>query len=95
MRLPAWGDIAGDFDSSAQLWLSSDGAVDIFPDVVAAIEAFSNRPGNPTKLRADVEPCVLDFKVNISDIVRLLDAFRGLPYPFEPGSLDCPLEPCG
>ena len=34
---------------------------------------FSNTPGNPTKMRADIEPCILDFKINIIDIVRALD----------------------
>ncbi len=56
---------------------------------------FSNTPGNPTKLRADIEPCILDFKISIIDIVRGSDGFRGLPYPFAPGLDDCPQDPCG
>ena len=92
---PLWGDITSGFDADAETWLPPDDGIDIFPDVVSAIEAFSNSPGNPTKLRADVEPCVLDFLVNISDITQVLDAFRSLPFPFGPGVGDCPSGPCG
>ncbi len=97
---PIWGDVSGQFDdnslgqNSGPLWVAPDQSADIFPDIVAAIEAFSNRPGNPTKTRADVEPCLLDFKINITDIVLLLDAFRGLPFPFGPGMSNCPTDPC-
>ena len=31
-----------------------------------------------------------DFKINIIDIVRIRDAFRGLPYPLTP----CNSTPC-
>ena len=37
---------------------------------------------------------MLDFKVNISDVVHILNAFSGLPFPFGPGLFDCPLDPC-
>ena len=93
-----WGDSAGGFDpdvGAAGAWVAPDRTVSIVSDVVAAIAAFGNTPGNVTKMRADVEPCVLDQKINISDIVLLLDAFRGLPYPFAPGQIGCPSEPCG
>ena len=90
-----WGDLSGPFDPDAGLWVAPDGRSDIVPDIVAAIGGFANSPGNPTKMRVDVDPCILDFKINIIDIVHLLDAFRGLPYPFGPGFRDCPLDPCG
>jgi len=90
-----FGDITGGFDPGNGLWVGTDGTVDIPSDILSMIAAFGNQPGNPTKLRADVEPCVLDFKINIIDIVRALDGFRGLPFPFGPGVLDCPQDPCG
>ena len=74
--------------------MSPDGSVDIPVDVVAVINAFGNAPGNVTKTRADVDPCLLDFKIQILDIVRIIDAFRSLPMPFAPGVLDCPTNPC-
>lgn len=47
------------------------------------------RSVNPTKLRADLERCVLDGKINISDITHALIAFHGLPYPLTPTSTPC------
>ena len=89
-----FGDISGAFEPETPQWLAPDGTVGIPTDVLAAITAFSNTPGSVTKLRADIEPCALDFKVNISDIVLLLDAFRGLSYSFAPAQDGCPAEPC-
>ncbi len=89
-----WGDIGGGFDNLGNAWVAPDGSVDIPTDILSMIAGFSNTPGNPTKLRADIEPCVLDFKINIIDIVLALDGFRGLPYPFAPGQGDCPSDPC-
>ena len=91
---PVWGDIGGSFDPAASIWTAPDGVVGIPTDILSMIDAFGNKPGNPTKLRADIEPCILDFKINISDITRALDGFRGLPYPFGPGVLDCPVNRC-
>ena len=83
------------FDPGAVVWVAPDGVVGIPTDILSMIAGFGNQRGSPTKTRADVEPCVLDFKINIIDIVRALDAFRGLPFPFQPGVLDCPASPCG
>ena len=98
IQAPIWGDIAGAFDVGGAVWVAPDRAVDITADVLAALDGFANRPGNPTKMRADVEPCVVDFKVNISDVVLIIDAFRGLPFPLAPGQgsggAACPLDPC-
>ncbi len=90
-----FGDICGLFDPVNVLWVAPDGSSDIFPDILSLIDAFGNKPGNPTKLRGDVEPCILDFKINISDITVAIDGFRGLSFPFEPGVMDCPPDPCG
>ena len=86
-----FGNIAGPFDTKSGFWREpeAEGNVDIVVDVIAAIQKFSNRPGAPSKVRADVEPSVPDFRINILDIVHILDAFRGLPYPFEPGPPPC------
>ena len=56
------GDVSGQFDPDAGVWVAPDGRADILPDVVAAIAAFSNSPGNATKMRVDMEPCVLGVK---------------------------------
>ena len=92
---PVWGDLGGAFDNNAlgqnpgPLWVAPDGDVNITTDVVAAIDSFSNRPSAPAKVRVDIEPSTVDFRVNFADVVLLLDAFRGLPYPFEPGPPPC------
>ena len=75
-----WGDVAA--STVGGVWLGPDGSVDIVTDVVAVIEKFSNRPGAPSKIRADIEPAIPDQRINISDVTRILDGFRNLPYPF-------------
>ncbi len=85
---PKWGDCCGPFQGG---WTGPDGDVDVTTDVVAVLDKFSNRPTAPIKARADVigdvDPRVnLDLKINITDVSRVLDAFRSLPYPFSPSA---------
>jgi hypothetical protein len=92
-----WGDMAGPFDPTGGYYTAADGTVQITVDVTAIVNKFGNRPGAPIKARADVEPCAADLKINISDVSRLLDAFRGLAYPFAPGqaAFGCgSMDPC-
>ena len=58
------------------------------------LAGFSNLPGNIAKLRGDIEPCVLDLKINMPDVLHALDGFRGLSYPFVPGERGCPEDLC-
>ena len=84
-----WGDVTGVFQDDR--WSAPDGSIDFITDILSALDKFSNRPGAPIKARIDLEPAILDFVVNISDIVLLLDAFRGLGYPFGAGvAPSCP-----
>jgi hypothetical protein len=82
---PIWGDIAGPFRSLSNQYTVTDGSKSITVDVVADLDKFGNRSGSPDKARADVEPCLVDLKINIPDVSRLLDAFRGVAFPFAPG----------
>ena len=95
VRTSIFGDVTGLFDPDTSTWVAPNGTADIFPDILGLIGAFGNQPGNMTKIRADIEPCTPDSKINISDITFAIDAFRGQPYPFGPGVLVCPLDPCG
>ena len=52
-----------------------DGRANIVPDVTRELNKFSNTLCAPKKTRADVEPDVLDMRVNISDVLQLLNAF--------------------
>ena len=49
---------------------------------LACIAGFGNRPGAPPLERCDLEPELPDGVINILDIVYILEAFRGLSYPF-------------
>lgn len=88
----AWGDAVGVFDGGAGAWTAPNGTVDVAFDVVALLDKFANRPGAPIKARADLEPAIIDFKINITDVTRALDAFAGQPFPFLPGPMPCTQE---
>ncbi len=40
--------------------------------------------GAPLKARTDLEPSLLDLKINITDVTYAIEAFIGEGYPFEP-----------
>jgi hypothetical protein len=82
---PGWGNVAGPYRVASGAWTVPDSSVDVTVDVVAVLGKFANRAGAPGKSRADVEPCIPDFQLNISDVTQVLNAFRGLGFPFRPG----------
>ena len=75
--------------------LPPDGPTDIVTDVTCALDKFKNIATGATKARADVEPSVVDYRVNISDVAFVLDAFGGLVYPFGPSGVPCPASATG
>jgi len=83
-----WGDICNTYDGTH--WTAPNGTIDVTLDVTACLEKFKNAFGAPIKARANVDPNVPGWKVNIStDVTQILDAFKGQPYPFAgPGT--CP-----
>jgi hypothetical protein len=84
-----WGDCCAFYTNGS--FPGPDNRVDVVSDVVAVLAKFGNRPGAPGKARCDLEPPTLDFTINISDVSRALDAFRGLAYPFTRSTA----TPCG
>ncbi len=80
----AWGDVVEQCITTP--CTPPDGRVDIVTDILAIIAKFGSRPGAPAKIRVDLEPGLLDMKINIADVTFALDAFRGLPYPFAPST---------
>ncbi len=90
IRLSAWGDVVGAYDTGSDRWASPDGSVGVPTDVVAIVDKFQNRSGAPAKIRMDVSPGALDWIINISDVSYALDAFRGAAYPFPPAAAPCP-----
>jgi hypothetical protein len=93
---PRWGDLSGPFNIGLQVWTVPNGTVDVTVDVVADLGKFANRSTAPSKARAEMEPCRPDLRINISDVTRVLDAFRSLPFPYAPGlgNPPCPTDPC-
>ncbi|UCC30113.1 MAG: hypothetical protein JSU86_18185, partial [Phycisphaerales bacterium] len=74
-----WGDLVG---TCAVIPCSPpDGSVGIPTDVTACLDKFKNLPDVVLKSRADVEPNLPDWLVNIADVMYTLDAFRGFTYP--------------
>jgi hypothetical protein len=83
----AWGDSVG--NCATVPCTPPDGLVGIGTDVTAAVDKFKNLPGCMSKIRADVEPALVDRRVNITDITFGVEAFLGHSYPFPgPGSAD-------
>ena len=85
---PKWGDCCGPFTGGE--WPGPDASVDVTVDIVAGLNKFRNLPGAPIKAQVDMEPSTPDRLINITDITRGLDAFRGFAYPFSPGVVPCP-----
>lgn len=82
-----WGDVVRDcLDDPCG---PSNGSVNVITDAVAVLRKFQNLSGAPSKTRSDLEPGVLDGKVNITDVSRVIGAFQGFPYPFA-GPTPCP-----
>ena len=86
-----WGDVVGLFDEANQRWTAPDGSVSFTSDVVAVVDKFQSLPGAPSKTRADVEPATPDQLINVTDFVRIVDAFLGFAYPFV-ASVPCPID---
>ena len=74
-----WGDVVGEY--TGQEWTPPDGSVD-FLDVVAIVHAFQAREPVPHWTRADLDGEVPNAIINMTDVLRVLYAFMGMPYPF-------------
>lgn len=60
-------------------------------DVVAVLNKFKRLPGAPSKVFSQMQPNVIDLNMDVSglDISAVVDAFKGLAYPFS-GPCVCP-----
>lgn len=85
-----WGDVGGICAPQPCEPLPPNGSIDITEDVTLILDKFRNLETGLAKERADLEPEVLDFLINISDVTFCLEAFRSEAYPFDPD-----LDPCG
>ncbi len=70
-------------------------SVGVVSDVVSLLSKFSNNYCAPKKARADLVPCLVDFKIGITDVVAALGAFTGGDYEDTCGTGQCgPLGLC-
>jgi hypothetical protein len=83
-----WGDLVT--DCSNYPCGPPQGSVN-FDDIAAIVAKFANKPGAPSKTRADMSPSMPDKIIDFVDISRAVDAFRGLVYPFTGPP---PTDPC-
>jgi hypothetical protein len=85
----AWGDIVstvGECPNGAP-----NLSIDVVGDVVSLLNKFSNRACAVTKVRSDLTPQNLDFKVDIVDVLAALGGFSGGGYtPAPPAPNSCP-----
>jgi hypothetical protein len=74
-----WGDLVG--NCTVIPCTPPDGVVNITTDVTAVLDKFKNLPGAVMKSRADLDPNLPEWLVNITDVTVCLDAFLGGTYP--------------
>ena len=74
-----WGDTVADCTVSP--CGPPDGIVNIPTDVTAVLDKFKNLPNAVMKSRADIDPNLPDWLVNITDVTFCLEAFLGFTYP--------------
>ncbi|MBU0717048.1 MAG: hypothetical protein KJ749_02270 [Planctomycetes bacterium] len=82
----AWGDVVGSLVASE--WTGPNGVVN-FDDVVAAVQFFTSATTAPPLTWVDIEPEVPDAILNFADIMQMVLAFQGEPYPYR-APADCP-----
>ena len=58
-------------------------------DAVAVIKTWQQAPGSPHTSVTDVQPQFINTVVNFNDVLFVIFAFQGDPYPF-----GCPADPC-
>ena len=86
-----WSDVVGGYNAVDGYWGAGDNSVDVATDVVSMLDKFGSAPTAPSKFRMDLEPSLIDGKINITDVTVILDAFGGASYPFSP---TLPAVPC-
>ena len=65
----------------------ADGTTSV-SDILSIVGKFASAPSAIAKVRADLEPPCVDFRINISDALQSILGFTGQPYPFAPSATD-------
>jgi len=82
---PLYGDLVAT-DPSCPM-PPPNGIASLIPDVTTGLNKFSNGFCAAKKMRVDLEPSTLDFKVGIIDVLKALDAFSGGEYDLTAGTV--------
>ena len=81
-----WADVAGTFDGTG--WTGPNGVVNM-DDIMAAVHKFRRLANAPPMSWVDVDGELPNMVINLTDIMRIVQGFKGEPYPFsDPAS--CP-----
>lgn len=80
-----WGDLVPPFSSLSELGQPN------FTDINAAVDSFKSIVTAPGKVGAQIQPNIPnpDVEISFSDIAAVVNAFKGLAYPYE-GPTICP-----
>ena len=80
MTTSIYGDVAGACTTTS--CDPPDGAPVAVADALAILAKFSGVAGAIRKARADLEPSLLDFKINVTYVLQSLRGFTNVPYVF-------------
>ena len=74
-----WGDVVGLLEGGA--WTEPNRAVNM-DDVMAGVQKFQQLESAPPLTWLDIDPEVPNAVLNFTDIMRIVQGFKGEPYPF-------------
>ena len=81
-----WGDVVGTLEGGSWGW--PNGVVNM-DDVMAAVQKFQHLPTAPPLVWVDVDGEIPNAVLNFTDIFRIVQGFKGEPYPFSDPA-ECP-----
>ena len=88
-----WADLVGEWEDPPGHWTAPDEVVSMH-DLMAAVMYFRIHPNRPHRTWVEVNNRCPDMVLGFGDIQKIVDGFKGRPYPFENPSA-CPSEvPC-
>lgn len=81
-----WADCVGEWNGSE--WTAPNEVVNM-DDVMAAVQKFQQLPAAPHLTWVDIDPEEANAVLNFTDILRIVQGFKGEAYPFSDPA-DCP-----
>ncbi len=75
----AWADVVGEFTGDS--WSAPDGLVGM-NDIMATVQRFQAVPTAPPTMQVDVDGQTPNRVINMTDVLQVVNAYQGEPYPF-------------